>query len=338
MDVVTDRRMSETRKLEERQDLEVLADALGMSDLKTAEDSLHPDFVIAVDDGVLGIEHTLLHSDQPPGGCDGGSAIRRAEAVFDEFSRRAQAAPENGGPDLTVRINGTDWPVEVKSRVGDLAEARSHIDVDAETIRAVTRRFTKPLRSGQLPHGQRGAVFVEVTAVDGILLQQQLAALPFAALQEPFNETIRALRTAVKRSRGQDTVLVLMLLDPQAYRVAGLFGVWGRCGALGAAQTLDESRGRRPRHAEDRDGSSGLSVPPDPVGWQVMVREFKTRDGVPVGQSGESVAAAHVADNAAHATAVEPGLGARRVGLDLVAVLSRCAGSAARYLRLPGAA
>lgn len=131
----------------------------------------------------------------------------------------------HGGPDLTVRIAGLEIPVEVKSRVGDLTQERSSLDVGGDTIRAVTRLFGKPIRSGQLLHDKPGAVFVEATAVDGLLLQQQLAELASPGFQGPLNQTIRALRAATERSRGPAIAQVLMFLDPTEYRVARLVRV-----------------------------------------------------------------------------------------------------------------
>lgn len=151
-------------------------------------------------------------------------------ALHDALGRRKFAVrftdqPGRGGPDLVIGYNGAEWPAEVKSRVRNSGDSGASLEVDDETIRAVTRLFTKPLRSGQIRRGQWGAVFVEVTGVDGILLQQQLADLPFEALQQPFNKTLHALRAAVRQACGPETALVLMLLDPQEYRVAGLSGV-----------------------------------------------------------------------------------------------------------------
>src|SRR3989442_1781808 len=69
--------MSNHQKREEREDLIRLADALNFPHLKNAKDNEQPDFLVTSANGVLGIEHTLVYSDQPPGGQGGGSRIQQ---------------------------------------------------------------------------------------------------------------------------------------------------------------------------------------------------------------------------------------------------------------------
>jgi len=135
--------------------------------------------------------------------------------------------PEQGGrrrADYELRFGGTTIEAELKSILSEqvsLAEGTASVGIriDPATARSVWRKFTQPIREGQVDMDRPAAVFVDITFCHELYVFMALShAIRSSELHDHAQSLLDQLLAARRAAVSASTLLVVCGFEPNTYR------------------------------------------------------------------------------------------------------------------------